>query len=168
MVLSTILKEKAANKIKLLKENNFIDEKNPIWFIDVNSKIIDNILIDALKILPANFVIYSNDNSFENSDNIVFIKNLDTNINSWFDFIVSNNEDTDILKNMKLSTVPIISWNNKIFSLLKEFNAANVEWNSFIFKNEVLCDIYYAIIRYLENYKFPYDNKALVKNVLDI
>jgi hypothetical protein len=30
MVLSTILKEKAANKIKLLKENNFIGEKNPI------------------------------------------------------------------------------------------------------------------------------------------
>jgi hypothetical protein len=30
MVLATTLKEKAANKIKLLKENNFINKKNPI------------------------------------------------------------------------------------------------------------------------------------------
>jgi hypothetical protein len=51
---------------------------------------------------------------------------------------------------------------------LTEFNASKVEWNAFIFESNALCDIYYAIIRYLENYKFPYDNKALVKNVLDI
>jgi hypothetical protein len=28
--------------------------------------------------------------------------------------------------------------------------------------------MYYAIIRYLENYKFPYDNRNLVKNVVSL
>jgi hypothetical protein len=37
-----------------------------------------------------------------------------------------------------------------------------------MFKQENSWDIFYSIIRYLENYKFPYDNKALVKNILDI
>jgi hypothetical protein len=68
----------------------------------------------------------------------------------------------------KNGIIPIIYNSNHISGILTEFNASKVEWNAFIFESNALCDIYYAIIRYLENYKFPYDNKALVKNVLDI
>jgi hypothetical protein len=64
--------------------------------------------------------------------------------------------------------VPIILKDHHITNLLSEFNAKRSQWNSFIFDNNNLCDIYYAVIRYLENYKFPFDNKTLVKNILAI
>jgi hypothetical protein len=72
------------------------------------------------------------------------------------------------MKFLNMWVAPIIYKQHHLVSLLSEFNAAKVEWNAFIFENDALCDVYYAIIRYLENYKFPYDNKALVKNVLDV
>jgi hypothetical protein len=72
------------------------------------------------------------------------------------------------MKFFNMWIVPIIFKKHHLTSLLTEFNAAKVEGNAYIFGNDALCDIYYAIIRYLENYKFPYDNKALVKNILDV
>jgi hypothetical protein len=167
VVLANILKRKSVNKEILLKENNLKNNKLPIWFINIDSELVDNTLIDALKILPANFIIYSKKETFSNLDNICFVKELKDEIETGFDFIVCI-EDIKLLGHIKLWIVPIVSKSNNLWSLLTEFNAASVEWNSFIFENDSLCDIYYAIIRYVENFKFSYDNRALVKNVLNV
>ncbi len=168
MIISDILKEKHLKKNFIIKKNKFKNNKYSLWFVFIESKFIDDIFLDALKILPSNFVVYSLENNFDNQDNISFIKNLDVIKDSGFDFFVTDNEDTNILKLMKSGIVPIVSKNiSLVWSFLKEFNASNVSWNSFIFDNDALCDIYYSIIRYLENAKFSYDNRALVKNVLD-
>ena len=99
-------------------------------------------------------------------DNVVISK---SNIQDlWFDFIVCDTLEDNIMKYLELWVTPVIFRGHHITNLLKEFNAAKVEGNAFIFENNSLCDIYYAIIRYIENYKFSYDNKALVKNVLNI
>lgn len=167
VVLDNILKRKSTNKDTLLIENALKNKKLPIWFVNIGTEFIDDTLIDALKILPANFVILYEKNDFLNLENISFVKDIKDEIISGFDFITYTN-DSDLVNYMKLWVVPIVSQSNSLRSILKEFNAASVEWNSFIFENASLCDIYYAIIRYVENFKFPYDNKALVKNVLNV
>jgi len=53
----TILKEKNANKDILLADYNLKNKKLPVGLIKLNSELIDLVLIDALKILPANFII---------------------------------------------------------------------------------------------------------------
>jgi len=66
VVLSNVLKTKSLNKELLLKGNTLKNKKLPIWFINIGNKLIDNTLIDALKILPANFVVYCEQNNFVN------------------------------------------------------------------------------------------------------
>jgi len=166
MTIVTILKEKNANKDILLADYNLKNKKLPVGLIKLNTELIDSVLIDALKILPANFIISWKNNNFDNNSNIVF---LDDNFkNSGFDFIVCDECDNFIMDYLKLWAVPIIWKSNNMSAIFKEFDAAKIEWNAFIFENNELCNVYYAIIRYTENFKFSYDNKALVKNILDI
>ncbi len=166
MTLTTILKEKNANKNILLANYNLNNKKFPVGFININNDLIDSVLIDALNILPANFIISSKNNNFDNSSNISF---LDENFsNSGFDFIVCDDCEKSIMDYLKNWVVPIIWKSHHISSILSEFDAAKTSWNAFIFEKNTFYDIYYSIIRYIENYKFPYDNKALVKNILDI
>lgn len=162
---NTIFKEKTQAKIKLLKNNNLDNKKLALWLLVIDEELIDNVLFDALKILPANFVINTKLDFDKNLNNISF---TNWKIDSlWYDFIVSLDDKINIKSHMKDWVVPILWKNNSIFKLLNEFDASKVEWNAFLFEDNNLCDIYYAIIRYLENYKFPYDNKALVKNILN-
>jgi len=166
MTTSTILKTKKQKKDSLLNTFNFSDKNKALGLIVLNNNLVNDVLLfDALKILPANFIIVSN-NSIESEKNIIFTKY--TIIDWWFDFIVCDKCEENIMKFLNDGVVPIIFKNHHITSLLSEFNAKKVEGNSFIFENNALCDIYYAMIRFLENYKFPYDHKSLVKNVLDI
>ena len=165
MTIASILKKKKENKQKLLNSFELKDVKKSLWLIVLNKELVDDVLIDALKILPANFIIVSGE-VFAWNKNIAFSKDILQN--SWFDFIVCDDCEDNLMKHLKDWIVPIVFSKHHIVSLLSEFNAAKVEGNAYIFENNALCDIYYAIIRYLENYKFPYDNKALVKNVLDI
>ena len=166
MTIASILKEKNANKDILLADYNLKNKKLPVGIIKLNADLIDKVLIDALKILPANFIISWKNTNFDNTSNIAF---LDENLkNSGFDFIVCDECEDSITEYLKCWVVPIIWELHHISAILKEFNAWKIEGNAFIFQNNALCDIYYAIIRYTENYKFPYDNKALVKNVLSV
>ena len=166
MSITTILKEKSANRNKLFLDYKLKNKKLPIGIVLLKDDLIDQVLIDALNILPANFIISWKNKNFDNNHNIAF---LDDNFqNSGFDFVVCDDCEDDIMKYMRKWAVPIIYSAHTLSNLLSEFNAAKVEGNAYIFENNNLCDIYYAIIRYLENYKFSYDNKALVKNVLDV
>ncbi len=166
MTLANILKNKKINKDKIIKENIFFNNKLPIWLIKVNSKLINTEFLDALKILPANFILDINIDLDWKYNNISI--NNNTLLNSGYDFVVCSDCENVILNFTKDGVIPIVWRSNNVSWLLTEFNAAKIEGNAFIFENNALCDIYYAIIRYTENYKFPYDNKALVKNILDI
>jgi hypothetical protein len=58
MTLSSILKIKSSNKEKLISK--YLLEKNPkypIGLINIKNELINKVLFDALKILPANFII---------------------------------------------------------------------------------------------------------------
>jgi hypothetical protein len=74
----------------------------------------------------------------------------------------------NLSKYLKLWIVPIISANNTLKSVLREFNPMKNEWNAYIFQENNEWHIFYAIARYLENSKFPFDNKNLTKNVIEL
>jgi len=165
MNLTTILRNKNKKKQDILNKYGLKDIKKSLWLILLKENLVDEELINALKILPANFVLVT-EKKIDNLVNISILKNVI--IDSWFDFIACDNCEENLMKFLESWVVPIVSKNHHISSLLSEFKAKTVEWNAFIFENDALCDIYYAIIRFVENYKFPYDHKALVKNVLQI
>ena len=165
MAITNILKNKKTKKDSLLKKYDLLDSKKALWLIVLKDSLINNVLLDALKILPANFIVVTEE-KIQSLKNIWISKNI---IIDWgFDFIVCDECEENLMKFLKEGIVPIIYKKHHISSLLSEFNAKKIEWNAFIFENDDLCDIYYAVIRFIENYKFPYDHKALVKNVLDI
>ena len=41
-------------------------------------------------------------------------------------------------------------------------------WNSFLYDSDIMWSMFYALVGYLENSKFSFDNKNLVKNVLEV
>ncbi len=165
MSVTDILKNKKQKKDLLLNKYNLKDNKKALGLLILKEDLIDDILTDALKILPANFVIITQKEN-KKFDNISFEK---WSIQNWgFDFIVCDECEENLMKFFKDWVVPVIYKKHHISSLLSEFDAKKIEWNAFLFENNELCDIYYAIIRFIENYKFPYDHKALVKNVLDV
>ncbi|MDD5213316.1 MAG: hypothetical protein PHG82_02735 [Candidatus Gracilibacteria bacterium] len=168
MNLSELLEEKRKNN-SLLKGNYFPKSKaKAIALVNISDKNIVDKLLEGLNVIPANFVFISNEEIKSEYQNIVFIKKYPIDIESGFDFIIADNE-VDNLKNFITKGItPIISENNYLSSMLEEFNPIKVSGNSYLYKEENEWCIFYAIIRYLENYKFPYDNRNLIKNLLEI
>ena len=100
--------------------------------------------------------------------NIVATSKVPESYLVWLDFVICDKDISSLKKYLENWITPIISQNNPLKSILKEFNPIKNEWNSFIYENENKWSIFYSLVRYLENYKFPFDNKNLVKNVLNI
>jgi len=167
MNFSEILKEKkqVSDNIKnlycLLKKNK------PIWLIKLKDISLLKALIDGLKYLPSSFIIESDSINEKEYNNVKFSNNTDK-LRIGFDFIVCDENIEDLNDYLSKWVVPIIINTSHLSSILKEFNPLRNEWNSYLFKENNQYDIYYAIIRYLENFKFPFDNKNLVKNVSEM
>jgi hypothetical protein len=98
--------------------------------------------------------------------NAVITWELDNDVLSWFDFIVCDDDLSDIKSYIEKGITPITLRKNHLSTSLTEFNPLKNEWNSFFFEDLNKWDIFYTIVRYMENYKFPFDNKNLVNNLL--
>jgi hypothetical protein len=141
----------------------------PLWLVKISNKSLIKYLRDAFLILPAFFVLEIDWVDTEKLwENIVAIGKIDSNELIWFDFILCDNNIKNLNKYFQVWIVPIVSSKSSLSSILKEFAPMKNEWNSYIFDEEDKWSIFYALVRYLENFKFPFDNKNLVKNVLDI
>lgn len=169
MNLSELLEDKRKNS-SILRSNYFSLTKNKsVWIIDLKDNEITENLLNWLKVLPSNFIIISDKNNEENIEkNIVFIKKIPKDIESWIDFIVTDNNLENLKSYLALWICPILPEDNYLSTILEEFNPVKVTWNSYIYKKENQWEIFYAIVKYLENYKFPYDNRNLVKNLFEI
>ncbi len=169
MDLNMVLKEKKEKNI-LLKKKLLLSSKNKaIWLIKINSKTLIKELRDALLVLPCDFVIeveWANNEKL--GDNVIAVSKVENLMLIWFDFVVCDDNIDSLKSYFELWITPIISTKNHLSSLLKEFNPVKNEGNSYLFDSLEKWNIFYAIIRYLENYKFPFDNKNLVKNVVNI
>ncbi len=126
---------------------------------------ITNAIIDGLWELPANFIIFGKDINKSDAKNICYSDDHSKIDMKGIDAMLCNCDDIKLEEIMKLGTVPIINNNNYLWKILQEFHPGRAEGNSYIYENNSYWSAYYALVRYLENHKFPYDNRNLVKNV---
>lgn len=165
-----IFNEKKEQNIKLKEKFWFLKKNKCIWLIKLNDKNLIIELRDAFVNLPVNFVIEI-DWLSENEQlwkNIIATWRLSDENLLWFDFLICDNNISWLKKYLEKWITPIISVNNPLKSILQDFDAMKNIWNSFLYEKENKWLIFQALIRYLENYKFPFDNKNLVKNILEI
>jgi len=153
----------------LKKKLDLKEKYNPLWLIKLTNKDIIKDLRDGLLNLDVWFVIEVD--WVENEkiwDNIVVVSSIDESDLLWFDFIVCDNDMENIDVYIKSGVVPIINRDNHLSSIFKEFNPIKNEWNSFFYELSNKWLIFATIIKYTENYKFPFDNKNLVKNLVEV
>lgn len=166
---TNIFSDKKSNSEKIKNTHYILSKGKPLWLIILSDNDLINDLIEWLKTLQSCFFIYIKDTTeVKISDNIIVWWKIDEHLLSWYDFVICDDEINNLRKFLAKWIVPIISRKNHMSSILKEFNPLKNEWNSFFYEETNIWSIFYSTVRYLENYKFPFDNKNLVKNILKV
>lgn len=168
MPLAELLKEKHTIAQNIRKKYKLPAKNKALWLIYIKNEILLDKLSEWLQNLPANFVIVVETKKVSENKNIVYVNKVPDFGLLGFDFVVGDSHLIQIGNYLKNWVVPVIPKNNSMGTVLSDYNAAKSEWNSFLYELENEWDVFYTIARYLENYKFPYDNKNLVKNVFEV
>lgn len=169
MNIATVFTEKKENSLKLKKVLGLLLKYKPLWLIKLSDANLTKELIEWLKSLPAGIVVYSKWAETQRlSSNLVITWETHNQMITGYDFIVCDDEICNLNLYIEKWIIPIILRNNYMAAILKEFNPLRGEWNAFFYEELDKWSIFYTIVRYLENYKFPQDNKNLVKNILKI
>lgn len=166
MTVSDIYTKKRESKLALLKKYSLADKK-PVWLISLDASLITDDFLEWLSGLDVNFLIKTDATLESNYKNIVFI-NKDENKLLGLDFVLCWDCEENMTRYFSSGVAPIASKSNVVSPLLKEFNPGKATGNSYLYEKNNKWDIFHWLIRYLENFKFKYDNNALVKNVLEI
>ena len=124
-------------------------------------------LLPWLKVLPVNFIIFWKEITHIDAHNISYASLKDSFDMLWIDAIFWNHMHTDIQEAMKIWIVPIIHHGNKLWNKLTEFEPIHGTGNSYLYEDASIWSSYYCLIRYIENHNFSYDNRNLVKNVIE-
>ena len=168
MSFPDLLKEKRDYNLKIKTELNLPKWNKTNGLIALSDKDLAASLVEWLSALDVNFVVLLENSNIESSKNVTVVSEVSEDLDSGFDFVVGDNELSNLTRYFKKWVVPLVPKKNYMSSILKEFNPMKSEGNSFLYDDENKWSIFYAITRYLENCKFPYDKKNLVKNVFEI
>ena len=125
-------------------------------------------LRDAFINLPVNFVIEMDNIDTEKlGKNIVATSKIPESFIIGFDFMICDKEASSLKKYLEKWVTPIISKNNPLKSILKEFDPAKNIWNSFLFESENKWQIFSKkYFKYLR-YRLKIDIlKIILKNIL--
>lgn len=167
MTQKVLITRKKEVSLELVKKYDLPKGNKLLWLVKLRNRNVVENLISWLSNLPVNFLVIAD---FEVTEykNIKKIQNiLDTEID-WLDFIICDKDIEKLEVYCKKWVVPIIEDKNYLSSMLSEFNPIKNEWNSFIYGTLNEWNIFYALIRYMENSKFSFDNKNLIHNVSNI
>ena len=153
-----IFSAKKEYNLKLKEKYWFLKKEKAIWLVKLSNKNLIIELRDAFLDLPVAFIIEMENIETEKLwKNIVATSKVPESYLVWLDFVICDKDISSLKKYLENWVTPIISQNNPLKSILKEFNPIKNEWNSFIYENENKWSIFYSLVRYLENYKFPFD-----------
>jgi len=168
MTISRLLLEKKEKKIQLRKKFNITWKTRALWWICPEVELTEDFL-EGLSFCEADFIVMKDISNFTQRKNIFTTQNeVYSEDVGGFDFFLCNGKSQNIHDFLKEGIVPLVYKKNYLSSILKDFNPIKGEGNSFFYDEENKWSMYTALIKYLENYKFPYDNKNLVKNLLNI
>ena len=160
----TIFQTKKTIKSELKTKYNFQNKFNTFWVINLSNEEAKTSLIEWFKNLPINFVVIWEKEGIEG--NIIYSKTLVDDTLVWFDFALVDNTFENIHDYSKDWVVSLVPENFYLKTIYKEFDALNSTWNTFFYTENNVWSMFYSIVRYLENSKFTYDNKNLIKNVI--
>lgn len=164
-----ILNQKKEFNLKLKEKYWFLKKDKAIWLVKLNDRNLIIELRDAFLTLPVCFIIEMENIETEKLwKNIVATSKIPENYLVWLDFMIIDKDIVWLKKYLEKWITPIISKENPLQSILMEFNPMKNEWNSYIYEFENKWWIFHSLARYLENYRFPQDNKNLIKNILKI
>ena len=150
MTLAQVLKEKKELSLKLKKGFKLPIKNKALWLIQISNKTLLKKLYFGLANLPVDFVV------------VWDFDNLQA-----YDFTVLDNDASNISEYFSNAVTPISPSDNHFSSILKEYQPMKNKWNAYLYDQDNEWSIFYAISRYLENYKISFDNKNLVKNVYE-
>ncbi|MDD2871471.1 MAG: hypothetical protein PHS49_05765 [Candidatus Gracilibacteria bacterium] len=169
MNTTTIFSDKKSNSEKIKKQYGILMKYKPVGLIILSDSNIISELIEGLKTLQSGVIVYSKTlGEIKISENVVVTSNIDEQLLVGFDFVLCDDEIQNLGKYLEKGIVPIVTRKNHMSSLLREFNPLKNEGNAFFYDETNVWNIFYSLIRYLENYKFPFDNKNLVNNILKV
>lgn len=169
MDLNTVIKEKKEKNTEIKKRLGLIQKHKALGLVKITNKALIKDLRDWFLVLPSSFVVQVEWVDVEKLwNNIVATWNIDKNDFIGFDFILCDEDIENLNIYLENWVAPIINSDTHMSAILKEFNPMKNEWNSYLFSSNDKWTIFYSIVRYLENHKYAFDNKNLVKNVLSI
>lgn len=169
MDLNTVIKEKKEKNTEIKKRLGLIQKHKALGLVKITNKALIKDLRDWFLVLPSSFVIQVDWVDVEKLwNNIVATWSIDKNDFIGFDFILCDEDIENLNIYLENGVAPIINSDTHMSAILKEFNPMKNEWNSYLFSSNDKWTIFYSIVRYLENHKYAFDNKNLVKNVLSI
>lgn len=162
-----IFNQKKEYNLKLKDKFWLLKKQKIVWLVKLSDKNLIKELRDAFINLPVNFIIEMDNIDTEKLwKNVVATSKIPESYVVGFDFVICD-KNISVKKYLEKWVTPIISKDNPLKSILREFNPAKNEGNSFLYESNNKWQIFYWLVRYLENYKFPFDNKNLVKNILN-
>ena len=74
---------------------------------------------------------------------------------------------SELLMAMKYGTVPIVPEDIKTKNIIRPFDPVNEKGNGFLFQKNDVWNIFAAIIRAKENYRFPYDWENVIRACME-
>lgn len=166
MTAQQFFSRKSETKKHILKKLKITGKPKALGFICADLEL-DSDFLQWIETLGADFVIMTpQDTVYKNIYNLT--KEEIYSQLEWYDFFLCSNTSESLKPILDAGVVPIIYQKNSLSSLLQDFNPMKWEGNSFLYQEENKWNIFATLVKYLENYKFPYDNKNLVKNILEM
>jgi hypothetical protein len=167
MIRNEVFTAKKQASQRLVEKFNFPKKNKFLGLIVLsNEKVLERLLF-GIASLWVNFIVISDREFPTKSENILYLKTKE-GIEEGLDFIVCDNDFANLEKLLSKWVVPISIKDNYLSSILQEFNPMKSEGNAFLYDMYDEWSIFYALIKYVENTKFPFDNKALIENVYKI
>ena len=166
MSITDILSQKTTGREKLKDTYNLPKRSKILIVVYFSDEKISKKLLKWLEVLPANFIVCWNIDKTIEAKNIAYESDYESFDMTSIDAILCDCENLKLEKLMEVGVVPLVNDNNYLGKILQEFHPGRAEGNAYLYEKWSYWSAYYALIRYLENHKFPYDNRNLVKNVV--
>ena len=83
-----------------------------------------------------------------------------------FDAVIIDKDCDCISQFCQSGVVPIIAKSSPLASLFQDFDPMRSQGNAFGYVQGNVWSLFAALVRYSENFRYPYDNKTLVENVM--
>lgn len=167
MEINRILKEKKEKKLQIVRKYWLLQKNKCLWLVKLTDKNLIKNLRDWFLALPTWIILeipwVKNEKIWKN---IIATSQIEENDLIWFDFIISDQWIEYLNKYLEKWITPIINNNSGVSAIFQEFNPVKNTWNAYIYDDLNKWSIFYSLVKYLENFKFPYDNKNLVNNIL--